>query len=175
MTYFLIDAGFLFGCTFFLIGIICLYINWEKFFRRILWMILTVLSLGIIIVGFLVGPEDNITYTALIKSEPLASVTEDKEGRVIFSRDKASNNLADLGYTERSVSRIVVLNDENATPRRDYFREKTIHYINFFGKIVTKATYSDFYQYYVPRQYVETVSDYNISELDWSDLFAVSG
>ena len=175
MTYFLIDVGFLLGCIFFLISIVCLYINWEKFFHRILWIILIVLSLGIITVGFLVSPEKTIAYTALIESEPLALITEDEGGRVIFSRDKASNDLADLGYTERSVSRIVVLNDKNATPRRDYFREKTIHYINFFGKIISKATYSEFYQYYVPRQYVETVSEYNIPELDWSDLFAVCG
>ena len=171
MDIFLTGVCFLIGTIGLLASGIFLYVCWEKILYRTLGIVMMILFLGALIVSFLAGPEKTVTYTALIGSEPLTSVTEDKNGRVLFSKDASGQ----LGYTEKAVSRVIVLDDENATPRRDYFREKTIHYVNFLGRIFSRATYSEFYQYYVPRRYTETISEYNIPGLDWSDLFAVCG
>lgn len=171
MDIFLTGVCFLIGTIGLLASGIFLYVCWEKILYRALGIVMMILFLGALIVSFLAGPQKTVTYTALIKSEPLALVTEDENGRVLFYEDASRQ----LGYTENRNSRIIILNDENAIPRRDYFREKTIYYVNFLGRIFSRATYSEFYQYYVPRQYVETVSEYNIPGLDWSDLFAVCG
>ncbi|MBQ6605532.1 hypothetical protein IJH66_00945 [Candidatus Saccharibacteria bacterium] len=183
--YELLTNGMWIGIFGFAISVVRLYTN-AKDKSQLLWAFLLIISIALVSAGWSVLDSERIaTYTALISSEPLTSINEDADGRIIFSMlNEAVGDLGEVhisrtdesvGYTKRENSEIIVLNNNDAELRREYYHKKTIYSIKFLGKRYFKTDSSYYYRYYVPKSYVESVSDYNLYDFDWSDLFAVCG
>jgi len=183
--YELLTNGIWIGVFGLVVSVMQLYNN-TKDKSQLPWAFLLIISIALVSAGWSVLDSERIaTYTALISSEPLTSISEDADGRVIFSMlNEAVGDLGEVhisrtdesvGYTKRENSEIIVLNNNDAELRREYYHKKTIYSIKFLGKRYFKTDSSYYYRYYVPKSYVKSVSDYNLYDFDWSDLFAVKG